>query len=784
MLTTYAQMNIIRTRERKIINLKRCTEEDKMKTLKVKSLLFALAFFLSLFTAYANASVSDDMNDSNVFNLHDIISSLKVLAGMTPSSDVHKRSVENSSEKIGVKEAIYIFQNTNGMSRRFRNAARNAAASHTACFMKVTHGTGAINEQVKLEIILEGNGVAGVAFTIEYGPHLILNTVESDFFDTFVSQGFSSEDGLDGNGTADGYVQPLVYDTDEAVGGTKIAAAHHYAGGSDGDVLFTLFFSLKSGASPGTYPINIKPTVLNNTDAGYSAEGEAIDMLIGIDGDTYPVLINSEVNENGYSAHVEPGSVTFISGKRYEPNAEDEPVSDIAATLGDAILALRALAGMSGDGINLELDVSKDGKIGPEDPVYILKFIADSQSGDEITPLQSEKTRIASPDVSESDLGELVAGNTDFAINFYHAIAEGDENIFFSPHSISLALAMTYAGARKETASQMAGTLHFTLFQENLHPAFNALDIELISRGKNAQGQDGEGFRLNIANSIWGQKDYSFLPSFLDTLAENYGAGLNLLDFSSAPDASRVIINNWVSDKTEEKIKDLIPEGSISSATRLVLTNAIYFNAAWKFPFKEELTQNAPFHLADGGEVTVPMMSMPEAERFGFTEGDEYQAVEVRYDGNELSMVILIPDAGQFAAFETSLTKDRFDSISEALELTNMNLELPKFRHESASISIKDMLSEMGMPAAFGGDADFSGMNGKCGLFISDVIHKAYVAVDEAGTEAAAATAVIMNESAAMPPDRRLTVDRPFIFLIRDIRTKAILFIGRIVNPA
>jgi len=396
--------------------------------------------------------------------------------------------------------------------------------------------------------------------------------------------------------------------------------------------------------------------------------------------------------------------------------------------------------------------------------------------------VQSEKQRVTSPDVNEADLVTLVDGNSAFAFDLYQALREADGNLFYSPYSISLALAMTYAGARGETAQQMADTLHFILSQDRLHPAFNSVDIELSQRNKGAKGKDGEGFRLNIVNAIWGQEGYKFLSGFLDVLAENYGAGLRILDFANAPEESRITINNWVSDQTEGRIEDLIPQGLIDTLTRLVLTNAIYFNAAWQNPFSEDMTDDGSFYLLDGGEVTVPMMK--QTETFGYAEGDEYQAVELPYDGRELSMVILLPRAGQFEAFEGSLDAQRVDGIVRGLEHKRVALTMPKFEFES-DFSLRETLVALGMPIAFSAGADFSGMTGNRDLFIADVIHKAFLSVDEAGTEAAAATAVVMMPT-AMPPKEpvEVTVNRPFVFLIHDIETGTILFVGRVVNPS
>jgi serpin B len=410
--------------------------------------------------------------------------------------------------------------------------------------------------------------------------------------------------------------------------------------------------------------------------------------------------------------------------------------------------------------------------------LLLLPLIAcDQAAGGEL--LTSDKERITSPDVNPSEQALLVEGNSDFAFALYQALREQEGNLFYSPHSISVALAMTYAGARGETAQQMADTLNFILEQERLHPAFNWLDIELASRGEGAQGKDSEGFRLNIVNAIWGQKDYGFLPAFLDVLAENYGAGLRILDFANETEKSRLIINDWVSDQTEQRIKDLIPREVLTSGTRLVLTNAIYFNAAWEYPFDEDVTVDGPFYLLDGGQVSVPMMK--QTESFGYTDGEGYQAVELQYDGNELSMVILLPEAGQFQAFEEGLQAQQVCDIIDGLQNAQVTLTMPKFEFDS-EFSLKNTLAGMDMPIAFSRAADFSGMTGNRELFISDVVHKTFVAVDEAGTEAAAATAVIMPGSAAPEPTVEVTIDRPFIFLIRDIETGAILFVGRVMN--
>jgi serpin B len=399
-------------------------------------------------------------------------------------------------------------------------------------------------------------------------------------------------------------------------------------------------------------------------------------------------------------------------------------------------------------------------------------------SGEE---LKSDKPYDTSPDVSATDLETLVNGNSAFAFDLYQELIKEGGNIFYSPYSLSLALAMTYAGAEGETEQQMADVLHFILEDEDLHAAFNKLSLELASRGEGAEGKDDEGFRLNIVNAIWGQKDYGFLSEFLDVLAENYDAGLRILDFINEPEESRLTINDWVSDQTEGRIEDLIKEGVITSLTRLILTNAIYFNAAWQYPFNEENTSETLFHLLDGSDVTVKMMH--QTEEFGYTSGDGYQAVELKYDGGELSMIILLPEDGNFKAFEDSLNAQMLEDIINSIGTASVALAMPKFEYDS-EFSLKEALEAMGMTEAFSMDADLSGMTGNTELFIKDVVHKAFVSVDEAGTEAAAASAVIIDLKAVPGELVEVTIDQPFIYLIQDMETGSILFVGRVVNPS
>ena len=400
--------------------------------------------------------------------------------------------------------------------------------------------------------------------------------------------------------------------------------------------------------------------------------------------------------------------------------------------------------------------------------------------------IRSDKQRSAPP-ADSADLAELVDGNSAFAFNLYQALKERDGNLLYSPHSISVALSMTYAGARGQTATQMADTLHFLLAQDRLHPTFNALALELASRGQNAQGRNGEAFRLNMVNALWGQQGHEFQEAFLDTLAESYGAGVRAADFIAAPEEARLAINDWAAQKTEDRIRDLIPPGIITPLTRLVLTDAIYFNASWSYPFSEARTREHPFHLLDGRVVNVPMMRLEED--LLYAAGDGYQAVDLPYVGGKLSMTIILPDGERFREFEDALDPSLLDRAILDLEVRRVTLDLPKFEFES-QFRLSETLKSMGMSDAFdSAAADFSGVDGhsclagnpEC-LYIREILHKAFVSVDEAGTEAAAATAVVMNQESAPPSPVSVTVDRPFIFLIRDRETGAVLFVGRVMK--
>jgi serpin B len=395
--------------------------------------------------------------------------------------------------------------------------------------------------------------------------------------------------------------------------------------------------------------------------------------------------------------------------------------------------------------------------------------------------------RNVSPVYAENDLSQLVRDNNTFAVDLYRAIKDPSQNLLFSPYSLSTALAMTYAGARNQTEAQMATALHFTFPQNELHPLFNALGIELGSRKQSVSSGDSKYLKLNVANALWGQKNFSFLDDFLSVLMANYGAGMWLVDFESNAAQACLAIDDWVARQTENKIRDLLSPEDVDSLTRLVLTNTVYFKASWAIPFNQDATYNGNFNLLDNSVVTVPMM-IPKASKgenhevYTAAVGSGYQAVELPYYGNDFSMLVILPDQGTFAAFEQSLNYPLISQIVNNLAVRDVQLRMPKFGYVS-KFDVSNALAGLGMTDAFDpGTADFSGMDGFRDLFISKAIHQAFISVDENGTEAAAATAIVMSYTSIHDP-LQVTVNRPFIYLIRDKQTGAILFLGRVINP-
>lgn len=384
-------------------------------------------------------------------------------------------------------------------------------------------------------------------------------------------------------------------------------------------------------------------------------------------------------------------------------------------------------------------------------------------------------TRLVSTNSIDTGARAVVEGNTAFALDLYQQLRQAEGNLFFSPYSISTALAMTYAGARGVTEAQMADALHFSLPQEALHPAFARLEAQL--RGIQASGD----VQLSVANALWPHVDYPFLDSFLDLVRVNYGVSLAAIDYRD-PEAARQQINAWVEEKTNGKIQDLIPPRIIDTLTRLVLTNAIFFKGNWASQFDKASTGDADFALLSGKRVAVPMMA--QKLECGYGEADDVQILELPYVGNALSMIVLLPRAiDGLAALEAQLTPDALERWTKRLGEIKVEVFLPRFKL-SAAFRLDEALKAMGMTDAFDERrANFAGLDGVAWLYITAVLHKAFVDVNEEGTEAAAATAVVMGLKSLPPPSPIFRADHPFLFLIRDHATGSILFLGRVTDP-
>jgi serpin B len=359
-----------------------------------------------------------------------------------------------------------------------------------------------------------------------------------------------------------------------------------------------------------------------------------------------------------------------------------------------------------------------------------------------------------------------------FSFDLYRRYSDGKGNILFSPYSISTALSMTYEGARGETADEMEAVFHFVEEPSERRPA--------VARVFNVLNERDREYELHTANALWMQEGYPILEDYVDTVADYYGGVANALDFAREHEESRLIINGWVEARTNYRIKDLFPSGSLPSSVRLVLTNAIYFKGEWLVQFEEEDTRKEEFHVSPAESVEADMMRLRE-ERFNYTETDELQALELPYKGKDLSMVILLPKENDLGAVEDRLSLEKYQSMTDGMEETLVNVFLPRFKFETKYFMKEDLI-EMGMPKAFSSSADFSGIVEAGGLFIDKVIHQAFIEVNEEGTEAAAATGVSMLESA--PIVEIFRADHPFIFLIRDRITGTILFMGRVMDPS
>ncbi len=402
-------------------------------------------------------------------------------------------------------------------------------------------------------------------------------------------------------------------------------------------------------------------------------------------------------------------------------------------------------------------------------------LLAGCNPQDKNNPAHLSKTQPVQPAQSEQErVAALVTGNTMFALDLQRELFDPEQNQLFSPWSLSQAVAMTYAGARKATEQQIESVMHFHLPQEQLHPAFKAIEREM---SENRQSEPGD-FRLTTANAMWIQQDFPILDSYLNATIPYYNAAVRQVNFLQ-PEETRRLINLWGSDQTEERIRELIPSGVINGETALVLTNAVCFKAAWKTPFRQHGRYQGEFQLLDGSRVTTLMMA--QTALLSCSEQPNLQVVELPYKDDRFSMVFLLPAHVAFESFLMELNTERLSSLLDDLKPTNISLEVPPFNSNS-NFLLKETLQEMGMIDAFR-EADFSGITGDKELFIRDVCHGAFINVDENGTEAAAGTAVVVERKSAPRPGVRIALNRPFIYLIRDNATGTILFLGHIVNP-
>jgi serpin B len=379
----------------------------------------------------------------------------------------------------------------------------------------------------------------------------------------------------------------------------------------------------------------------------------------------------------------------------------------------------------------------------------------------------------------------IVAANNQFALDLYTRLAEdprnSEENIFFSPFSISSALAITYEGARGETADEIRKVFHFPTDSAMMQGGYQA-----IIAGIN---NESSAYQLRTANALWAEQTYPFLPAYITVANDTYGAKATNLDFITKPEDSRITINQWIEDQTNNKIRDLIPAGSIDSLTRLVITNAVYFKGTWERQFNENETSSQDFRTSDGTILSVAMMQRTdENATYGYTENEDLQVLRMPYEsdsGKHLSMVVLLPRDGDLAALEGSLSAGSLEELEQNLTTRRVMVYFPKFTMET-KYSLPATLSAMGMPTAFSPSADLSGMDGTRNLYIGDVIHQAFVDVNEEGTEAAAATAVVVQRAMVpmgQPPIPVFRADHPFLFLIQEDESGLILFIGRVEHP-
>jgi serpin B len=409
----------------------------------------------------------------------------------------------------------------------------------------------------------------------------------------------------------------------------------------------------------------------------------------------------------------------------------------------------------------------------------------DDETGPTGVQLVASDLQRAESEATQEDIAAVAQAERDLAAALYTILAEEHDNLVFSPISIHIAMAMALAGAEGDTEAQIAAALGVDdIPEDRMHSALNALDALLEARNRVDPPQDGEErkVQLSIVNSLWGQSGFGFEQAFLDVLAANYGAGMRVVDFKTAAEEARVAINDWVAEQTNDRITDLLPEGAVDDMSRLVLTNAVYLDATWAEPFDPQATSDAVFRLPDGTEVIVPTMHGMLAA--GYASGDGWQALDLGYTGGELSMLLILPDEGRFEEVEGKLPAGLIDEVIAALTDTEAQVSLPKFEIRTQA-DLNQALGALGIADAFDpARADFTGISTEEPLYVSGVLHEAFIAVDEAGTEAAAATAVIIGTTSLPIDVVEIDFDRPFLFALQDRETGTALFLGRVLDPS
>jgi serpin B len=390
--------------------------------------------------------------------------------------------------------------------------------------------------------------------------------------------------------------------------------------------------------------------------------------------------------------------------------------------------------------------------------------------------------RLVSADVplsagDASALPGVVSSMGAFTVDLWGAIGDPTANLALSPYSIAVALAMTANGARGTTARQMEDVLHIGSLS-TYNAGIAALTQQITGLSGPVKVLDKtEQVELSTANQLFGDEAVQWQKAFLTVLAKQYGAGMRTVDFQRQAEAARVLVNSWTAQQTHDRITDILPKGTVDALTRLVLVDAIYFKAPWELPFEKAATKQGAFTRPDGTKVTVPMMASEAAA--SYLSGTHFQGARLSYAGEKLAMTLALPEPGG----EAAALRELLDSGLTRRTQPELHLTMPRWTYRIAT-DLKAPLMQLGMADAFGPGADFSGMTDDDQLSISAVLHQTYVAVDEDGTEAAAATAVAMGDSAVLAPPQQLVLDRSFLYVVHDTAHGTPLFVGRVADPS